>query len=489
MAQQMGDKKLPGYFDDAEAEDEINDIETQRLQGKITSQEANARRAKIQAELDDPAHVAVQLERHRLEGERLQAKEQAGHLRAQASEAEQYSQFADNAQKYEREQHEMAKQRMRGQQQGELAYELKAKSADEHLKKFRIADKRNVGERFFDSLAAVLGSIAAGPGGQNQALDQINKKLDREVAAQEAELDTRKGVAGAARNDLAAYRAAFQDKEDANNALRARYYGEQEQAIRSVAARTQSIKMRESLTGLADQFANRRLETETGLKLRSGMMYQQQQAAMRGQAKPKGQRVDLTSPMISVFGTDADQALFMHQAGGYARSKEVRDKLLADLNLNDQTRSNILEVLAKVNQPGAKIDPKIQAELQFATSAAVATLGAQQLKGSQTDPEFNRSMSDLGNHKLFSGSTITGSGKAALEYAAKHLEAAKQQLIERADVTPGLPPIPTSDENGKGGWLIRRQNQAVVEASQQQKAQGKVDANVQALIDQESGKP
>lgn len=141
-----------------------------------------------------------------------------------------------------------AAHRARMKEVARVGYEEKIAKADKAVDDFRIGDDRSWAERIFGGIVAAIGAYGAGmTGGKNEALEILQRNIDRRIDAQKTELLKRKERAGTVRSDLAEYMNHFQDLDQAAENLRIRYLREHAAAMNKVADQTKSNQAKISL--------------------------------------------------------------------------------------------------------------------------------------------------------------------------------------------------------------------------------------------------
>lgn len=456
------------YFTDQDAYRSA--LESMRLSGQLTSGQV----AREEQRLESLPGLQIQLAQHQLEGERLQTLAEERQLRIHADAQAEYARQLAEAQQFEKDELEKARIRIEVQGRGEDIYRERIEEADRRVEEFRIGDKRGGGERAMDMFAAALAQFAStltrDPSIAQNVMGSIEAKLDRNFKAQESQLSSLTDRAGRVRNDLHAYRQAFGDKEQAHMALRARYYGGQEQAARATAARMQDRRAQAVVLGIADEFANKRDQMITGVKLR---ITQQEMVARAAQAQADAERrraeSEMGQPIMSGLAGAEEARLWVPQAQGYAGSAEQKSQAIQAFTQLAKGKVLLGELQALRQKPLSEWSPQDRAKyeslrLQFGPlNNVVLQQGAM---AAEEGKRFNEQMPDL------SVLDVLGTDAIKTDTMAGIYTQWGKTVSSNLGVRPGLEPIPTTDKKGQRQYIIRELNPAVkeqAEAEEQQK--------------------
>lgn len=428
-------------------EEFLSQVETDRLQGKITDEQAK----QIEAWRKSLPGRSIARARMDYEGARIDADKAKAQGEVDIAAGEQAAQMAADAAAEERKWAAAAKARVLAREEGLADLHDRIRKADEEVDKFRIRDDRSVGERIVDGIAAALGQFGAAlTGTDNAALKIIQQKISDRLAAQKAQLDSKRQKAGALRNDLQAYREQFADTEQAEAALQRRYYAEYAQKAQELSGQAQTDKGRAALAALSQQIDLEGQKLEEDLQ-RNAIAEQARQMAAAAAARAAAEREKLKPENAATFEGDETWAdKYAPAAGGFVTNPKDRDTVNAKMELwkgiqrrVDMARQLIDEGKNKGWPPSETAGrlASINIELQTMVSNAVGSGVIQGAEAQRWDNAVPKGAGDL--------LKPDGTASAQLETIGDLAEKDARSTMDTYNVQPGALGAPEVDKKGK----------------------------------------
>jgi hypothetical protein len=265
-------------------------------------------------------------------------------------------------------------------------------SAIEEAKNARIDPKR-ASMGILDAIAIAGGEFArlyAGKGGPNTALDIVNARLDRDIAAQQAEIQGKKDVVAMRTNQLGLLRSRLGDREQAASALKKIQLESVQTQLQAIAVKREgtetglrakelSLKIKDQLDTMdeatkmghaaaSQELANQRAKARAAsayqlAKMREKQEAQQVMAAQglygyRPLGKEEAQRV-VPGVGLALPGSKVDELReTTAQFNGSIRNLEVMERILSKYRGSDMIMSE--DDKAAYRRASAQVDvPKI----------------------------------------------------------------------------------------------------------------------------------
>jgi hypothetical protein len=444
-------------------------VEVDRLQGKRTDEEA----AGLEQRLDQPTSITdlnASVARNQLEGARLQAQARAQEAQFVADEQADYARKAEEAMAFEREETEKARLRLEAQSRGERVFQERSMEADRKLEDYRIKDRRTGGQVVMDMFSLALGQFASqltrDPSIAQNVANAFEKRMDRQFAAQEAELQKRQGKVARVRSDLAAFREGYQNTEAAHAALRSRYYSEAAQSMRATAAYYGNKRAVAAGESIAAEMENRAEQFKNQAKLSFAQNELQMLAGAQRAPVPQG-------PPGYVTATDEKMGnLYLEHFGVFIPNETRFNQISQGLENSRAALSTVDELIALAGLPGSKITPELKASIQAAKGRGISQISVAQKQGAVSGDDGERAVNQLGAgiDEILSGDTVTGSALAALKNTRAALIQGEQTAIKSAGGIRGFRQ-PIRKKDGGFGWQVTVEDPAQQQQIQQQQQQ------------------
>lgn len=133
----------------------------------------------------------------------------------------------------------------------------------------------------FDSIMSAIGIAFGGGvqglrGGSNPALEMLNREIDRDIAAQKAELEKRSSVVSYRRGLVADMRDTFKDRDLADQAARASYYQLAQTKLNQIAAQYKAPQLQAQAKQLYGQLEAQKLDALGKFRERTAALLQTQ---------------------------------------------------------------------------------------------------------------------------------------------------------------------------------------------------------------------
>lgn len=383
-------------------EDYGSALATAQLQGKLTPAQYAAEKARYGRETNSPRGMLVQQARdaqrqQAIEGEfaaqnietQRDALERSQVARAQADHAAQImEQRREQARQVER-----AELERRSTQLEQLNQELATTKVDPD----RYWKNKNGGAALLSMISVALGGFGEGFSGgklENRGLQMIQQGIDRDIAAQQADLQTKRASIDVQRGLYSLARERFGDNEMAANFARAKMYEQAERAVQGIAMEAKGSTYETAANQLAAQLKYNREQSELSLKLQ--MAQAAQAAAAASAAQPRG---------MKAMG-DKELERLVPGLNALAPDKETRIKITSTMSAAKTLRETIA-AMAELKRTGSTRDPTgtDRARYDALHSNAMTALNVLQGQGAISGADADRVLAGLPKASLTALST------------------------------------------------------------------------------------
>lgn len=365
QAPPVPDELQPGYggrYYPVEG-DYLSELETARLQGLITDDQAR----ELAQGYESLPGLRTQAAKVGLEQAGTQDTLESRYQQAEARATEQLAGLAAERAAFERAEAETQRARQEAFQRGVAKMRDQMTAADERVRDYRVKDRRDAPTRIIHGISAALGALGAGLAKMpNYAMQSIEAQIDRDMRSQEQELQALREQGKTARSDLGAYYQEFGNVEQAKDALRSRYYREHAAKAAEISALSQNNRTKAALDYIAEQGGLRADQADVQLK-QAGALEEQLYLMMLRQQQAQQQQQQSVGP-FEWFDVGGDMVkLYVPEAGGFASSgaekKEIAEKLRGVSNV-DQIAGQMESI---IQQAHSKAIPLSKAQGQLKT--------------------------------------------------------------------------------------------------------------------------
>jgi hypothetical protein len=308
----------------------------------------------------------------------------------------------------------------------------------------------------FGQLGAALG------GGPNSAMQIVNAGIERNIAAQEKNLETAKTVAQMKRTQLGELVSEGMDRARAKQVLSDSYHSMAEDELSRRAEQGLSADKQAGVEQLKQQFEVDRTRREDERNLQHQMaseMHAQEQALRRraaigAMAALKKKEAEWGKPRWAT--KNADQMRKRYVPGlGFAVSEKSADELNTEMADHKTYLSMIDRVLEVGAKPWSSLSPKEQGESK-AIRTNLLLIAKNKFKTGALDKGSVEVLDDmLGDPtKVFSGQA-----RAKLEQSKRNAEAGLRNRMKQQSITPGIVGQTVNEKTGQieEGYQIHMQ--------------------------------
>lgn len=343
--------QLPPQYADGQYFPPGNDIELARLRGDISDPQARLAERSRDQWLNTVPGLGAQMTRQQLANEGAQLDAMQPVFDAQSTE------LRARQDQFQRLQDFQASERLAQQQRREVyERELQAQQDKYNLALQDIAATKIDGSRLTKTteqkiargIRGFLGALGAALLGRpNETAQEMAADIDRDIAVQRANLDSKRQSAEAQRGVLGIMRQRYGDMEQAQTAARQFYYQELDSELARTELETRDVEQKTRIGMLRQELGQRAQLNELALQqqgqARADALAQQRMLLMmRGQQQPKGAAgKDLDARFVPGFGIAPNTGTADKMRELLATTKtghEMIDKLLM---LSQQTGKSV----------------------------------------------------------------------------------------------------------------------------------------------------
>ncbi len=418
-------------------------IEVDRLQGRITDPQARARRAGIEGFRRSPVGLAAE--------QSWLGQESAG--RRYGIERELAGELTASEDELDEARTQLAYERDRLARQAEAEHAASRKAIDGRMAKVdqlnsELASTKVDPQRFWRTqhpvqsimsvLGVALGGLAEGISGgkiKSRALEMLNSQIDRDIHAQMADLETRKGAIAGERSAIGIARERLADRDAEFAFMRGNLLEQTADVVAQQSHLMKDAERRAALRGVAEDLraqANEQALALKGSAIAYGEMARQGVASASAGARPKRANADM-------------QARYVKALGGFAADA----KTAAQLNAAQATKSTIQKNIAamKLLRGGAMWNPFSDDRAKYDVLRTQTMLA---LKEGESLGTWDKGSAELlGSYVPDAPYAIDTGESARLDELGKVVDNKITDQARNAVVIPGTM---RTVEDGKGGY-------------------------------------
>lgn len=244
----------------------------------------------------------------------------------------------------------------------------------------KVDPNRSLPKGFGGELLGMLGAAIGGAGqaltGKNTFMDTVNTMIERDIAAQQAEIDNeRSGIIGA-KNSLATRMNLYGNKEQAIVAQKINYIQNVDRYLADVQGQVESEGARmviaEKRNALAESLSDLKINHANNI-VHGRQMQAAADAAARRQAEKDALEQWNKNEDRDVKRMEAGQkteGTFVKPLGGYVASSSVADKIYPMVDAMD-TAENMVDRILSLAAKGSRMSPEDRGALSQASSQLV----------------------------------------------------------------------------------------------------------------------
>jgi hypothetical protein len=299
-----------------------------------------------------------------------------------------------------------------------------------------------------DSLAIALGQFAAiMTGTPNAAMQLINQRLDRDIAAQEREIKTLEGNVAARHNRLGMLRQRFGDQQQALQAEKRLQLEQVSTELQRIATGSKveanRIGAQQLALALDDQIGRMKAEEQQAHAVASqelANMRHQQRLAAANQLALQRQRAQQAAEMqasgMGPWQTGkgvADLRKRYIPGYGFAATAKTRDEVQAKLNQIDSSMDAAKQLIAIGESGAASLDPKKRAQAKSLAASAAVGLGVMYNLGALSEADLA-----ITKDIIRSPAEVTSIGAIeSMKQSLRTMQAERGRVLRGVHVTPG----------------------------------------------------
>lgn len=307
--------------------------------------------------------------------------------------------------------------------------------AIEEAKRARV-DPQRAQLPIIDALAAAMAQFAAIlTGTPNAALSQINARLDRDIAAQEKEIQGMQANVAAQRNRLGLLRERFGDREMAMQAEKRLQLEQVQTRLQQIATGSVVEQNRLGAAKLAQDLEAGIQAMREQEKAAQGQIAQQMANAAQITRAQQAQAQQMAMTGMGPWQTkNADKMQARYIPGmGFAATEQAANKVREDLGKYDTTIRAFESLLKIAEQPGAATSPEMRARAQSLLSQADLGLAVANNLGAISAADADFVANQRGNPTAL---TDVGA-KTRLQQTLGDLKANRNKALSRYAIIPG----------------------------------------------------
>lgn len=329
-------------------EDYGSTLATGQLQGKIKPAQYAAEKARYDQWSASPRGMQTQQVRDAQRQSAIEGEFAGQNIETQRSALQQSQEArynADHAAEIAEQQRERQRQTERAEleRRSQQLDQMNADIANGKIDPDRYMKNMNGGAALLSLISVTLGGFANGfSGGKvaNQGIELIQNAINRDVAAQQSDMQNKRASYDNQRGLFQLARERFGDNEMAANYTRSKLFEQAERAVQGIASEAKDKTYATALDKMGADLKFQREQSELALKL--GMAQAAQAAA--AQAGPKGfktlgdKEMERLVPSLNALAPDKETRVKVTEA--MAAAKTVRETLaaMAELKRTGSTR-------------------------------------------------------------------------------------------------------------------------------------------------------